>query len=117
MWLMPRGTDLDPSEALALQGFSHVIQKTTGRTARELTYLAGNAFNGGVCLDLMSAVCGSVAWQSLATRLAARSCGLDASSTVWPSSGEGGKPASPSEHGVAELDSDCEMSSDSLADV
>ncbi len=53
-----------PAEALALQGFSHVIQRDCypPLSCKELMDIAGNAFNGAVCLAVITAVVGGADW-------------------------------------------------------
>ena len=67
MWLRKRGTSMAPSEALALQGFSHCVQKTCEPplSCAQTMDLAGNAFNGAVCLAATTAVVGSLDWSLL----------------------------------------------------
>lgn len=63
IWLRLRRRSLAPSEALALQGFSHRIQKPTSVTPAQAMDLAGNAFCGAVVMPILSAVFACLDWE------------------------------------------------------
>ena len=54
VWLFHKNRELSGEEALALQGFDIARQHVDDFKRRQLVELAGNAFNGGVCLAVVS---------------------------------------------------------------
>ena len=54
VWLFHKNRELSGEEALALQGFDIARQHVDDFKRRQLMELAGNAFNGGVCLAVVS---------------------------------------------------------------
>ena len=54
VWLLHKNRELSGEEALALQGFDIARQHVGDFKRRQLMELAGNAFNGGVCLAVVS---------------------------------------------------------------
>ena len=54
VWLFHENRELSGEEALALQGFDIARQHVGDFNRRQLMELAGNAFNGGVCLAVVS---------------------------------------------------------------
>ena len=54
VWLFHKNRELSGEEALALQGFDIARQHVDDFQRWQLVELAGNAFNGGVCLAVVS---------------------------------------------------------------
>ena len=73
LWLLRRQRYLQPEEALALQGFPQTILQECDPplTCKQLTDLAGNAFNGAICVALAIALTVGTDWKLILSKMRA----------------------------------------------